>query len=90
MKEEEPEGLSWDEVETGWFGNTRFDFASTLKGTGFIFHLFEPMYDCGVEFVLVGEMPLKVGPKVKCFWAEGATVASGKSTKELMISEVMG
>ena len=89
-KEEESEGFSWDKVETGWFGNAGFDFVSMLQGTGSILHLFEPMYDYGVELVLVGEVFLKVGPKVKCFWAEGAMVTSGKSAKELMVSEVAG
>jgi hypothetical protein len=90
VEEEESEGLSWDKVETEWFGSIRFDFAGTLRGARVIFHLFELMHDCGVELVLVGEVFLEVDPKVKCLWAEGTTVTLGKSTEELMVLEVMG
>jgi hypothetical protein len=95
MEEKEPEGLSWDKIEAGWLNKVSFG----LLGTGLVstrmraetwFHLLEPMDDCGVKFMFVSKMLFKIGLDEECLLTEGATVVSGKSTEELMVSEVTG
>jgi hypothetical protein len=89
-EEKESEGFSWNKVKAGildtmgaWLG-----FACVARGLRDLFHLFELMYNSGVEFVFIGEMVFKVAAGCKCLWTEGAPVASRESTKETVEMEV--
>jgi hypothetical protein len=89
-EEKVSEGFSQDEVEAGLLGATgvqlRFEWAA--KGLRDLFHLFESVYDGGVEFVFVGEVVLKVAAGCKCLWTEGTPVASRELTKETVEVEL--
>jgi hypothetical protein len=89
-EEEESEGLPWDEVEAGPLNATgvRHGFGWMANGSRDLFHLFEAVYDRGMEFVFVMEVVLEVATSCKCFWAEGAPVASRELTKEAVEVEV--
>jgi hypothetical protein len=90
VKEEELEGLAWNKVEARRSGGAGFGFTNAVKVMGVNFHLFEPVHDRRVEFVLVGEVPIEVGLILKHLWTKGAVMASGKLTEELMELEVTG
>ena len=89
-EKEESEGFSWDEVEAGLLdatgGRPRFEWMA--KGLRNLFHLFESVYDGGVELVFVGEVVFKIAAGCKCFWTEGALVALRKLTKEAVEVEL--
>ena len=55
-EEEEPEGLAWNEVETGLLDPTgaRFGRACVVRNLRGLLHLLEPMYSGWMELVLVG------------------------------------
>jgi hypothetical protein len=61
-EEKEAEGFSWDKVKVGCLdlACSRLGFGDVTKGVSGCLHLFELMYDRGVEFVLVGEVVLKI------------------------------
>jgi hypothetical protein len=89
-EEKESEGFSWDEVEAGLLGATgvRLRFEWVVKGLRDLFHLFESVYDGGVELVFVGEVVLKIATGCKCLWTEGTPVASRELTKETVEVEL--
>jgi hypothetical protein len=89
-EEKELEGFSRDEVEAGLLDTTgmRFGLECVVKGLGSLFHLFESVYDRGVELVFVGKMVLKVVAGCKRLWTEGTLVALRESTEEAVEVEL--
>jgi hypothetical protein len=59
-----------------WFG-----FGGAMEGMSDLLHLFESVYDRGVEFVLVGEVPFKIAASRECLWTERAAVSSGRGSQ---------
>jgi hypothetical protein len=60
-----------------------------MDGVSDLLHLFELVYNRGVEFVLVGKVPFKIATSGECLWTERAAVPSGKPTEEPMEVEVV-
>jgi hypothetical protein len=89
-EEKESEGFSGDEVKARFLGATdaRLGLEWTARGLRDSFHLFESVYDGGVELVFVEEVVLKVATGCKYPWAEGAPVASRELAKEAVEVEL--
>jgi hypothetical protein len=89
-KEKESEGFPRNEVEAGPLDVTglRLELGCVATGLRGLFHLFESVYDRGVESVFVGEMVLKVAAGGERLWAEGTPVPSGKLAKETVEMEL--
>jgi hypothetical protein len=90
-EEKESEGFSRDKVKAGpldamgaWLG-----FKRVARGLRGLFHLFESVYDGGVELMLIGEVVFKVAAGCKCLRTEGTLMASRESTKETAEVELM-
>jgi hypothetical protein len=89
-EEKESERLSWDEVEAGLLDNMGAwcGFGWMVDRLRDLFHLFESVYDRGMESVFTMEVVLEVAAGCKCFWTEGTPVASRESTEEMVEVEL--
>jgi hypothetical protein len=89
-EEKEAEGFSWDKVKVGCLdlACSRLGFGDTMKGVTGRLHLFELMYDRGVEFMLVGEVVLKIVTGRECLWAERTAVVLRELAEESMEVEM--
>ena len=90
-EEEEPEGLSWNEVEARFLVGARAGLGLMAVAEGMMgrIHLSELMDDRGMELVFVGEVPFEVATSRKRFGAEWTVMVSGELAEESMEMKVV-